>query len=198
MSDLIRDATIGQIIRWATKGKLLKYPEEEANWEMPATYTMNGADHHEKQMEALRAINERERRKLSKATSPESESGPEKVEEIEDPIDDSASDNATDLEKIATQLEDGPHHEGIRGTSTTKSSAISRVGTRTALSQSHTRAELEEAFRQSTLDQGPSAVIIPTRLDDGTILVDWYTTDDPANPQNWSFRKKMFVTFQIW
>ena len=32
---------------------------------------------------------------------------------------------------------------------------------------------------------------------DGIILVDWYTVDDPANPQNWSFRKKCFVAFQI-
>ena len=28
-------------------------------------------------------------------------------------------------------------------------------------------------------------------------LVDWYATDDPANPQNWSQKKKAFVAFQI-
>jgi DHA1 family multidrug resistance protein-like MFS transporter len=28
-------------------------------------------------------------------------------------------------------------------------------------------------------------------------LVDWYTTDDPENPQNWSFGKKAVVLLQI-
>jgi DHA1 family multidrug resistance protein-like MFS transporter len=27
--------------------------------------------------------------------------------------------------------------------------------------------------------------------------VDWYTTDDPANPMNWSTGKKAFVAGQI-
>ncbi|KAK3045701.1 hypothetical protein LTS18_013622, partial [Coniosporium uncinatum] len=46
--------------------------------------------------------------------------------------------------------------------------------------------------------RGPSRPIAPEQLDDGTILVDWYTTDDPANPQNWSFGKRMFVSTQIY
>lgn len=29
-------------------------------------------------------------------------------------------------------------------------------------------------------------------------IVDWYGSDDPANPRNWSTWKKRFVTFQIW
>jgi DHA1 family multidrug resistance protein-like MFS transporter len=39
--------------------------------------------------------------------------------------------------------------------------------------------------------------IIPQRTSDGIILVDWYTTDDPANPHNWSSGKRGFVTFLI-
>ena len=31
-----------------------------------------------------------------------------------------------------------------------------------------------------------SIAIAPTKTSDGTILVDWYTTEDPANSQNWS------------
>lgn len=37
--------------------------------------------------------------------------------------------------------------------------------------------------------------IIPTKSSDGTIPVDWYTTDDPENPQNWSPWKKFVVSF---
>ncbi|KAK9241737.1 hypothetical protein V1506DRAFT_174835 [Lipomyces tetrasporus] len=29
-------------------------------------------------------------------------------------------------------------------------------------------------------------VIVPVKTSDGILLVDWYTTDDPDNPQNWS------------
>lgn len=39
--------------------------------------------------------------------------------------------------------------------------------------------------------------IIPMKTSDGMILVSWYTTDDPANPQNWSSGKKLFVSAQI-
>jgi DHA1 family multidrug resistance protein-like MFS transporter len=39
--------------------------------------------------------------------------------------------------------------------------------------------------------------IIPQRTSEGIILVDWYTTDDPANPHNWSSAKRGFVTFLI-
>lgn len=39
--------------------------------------------------------------------------------------------------------------------------------------------------------------IVPTRTNDGLILVTWYCPLDPANPQNWSSGKKLFVTAQI-
>ncbi|KAG0648233.1 MFS general substrate transporter [Hyphodiscus hymeniophilus] len=47
------------------------------------------------------------------------------------------------------------------------------------------------------LERPASVPIAPARTITGTILVDWYTTDDPANPQNWSTRKKNFVALQI-
>ena len=40
--------------------------------------------------------------------------------------------------------------------------------------------------------------IVPSKSEDGTILVDWYTTDDPDNPRNWTGLKKAFVVLQIW
>lgn len=54
------------------------------------------------------------------------------------------------------------------------------------------RAEEEEA-----MERNQSNVIVPARTADGVILVDWYTTDDPANPQNWSLGKKIYVTALI-
>ena len=46
-------------------------------------------------------------------------------------------------------------------------------------------------------DDRASQEIVPTRTNDGITLVDWYTKDDPSNPQNWSSAKKLFVTAQI-
>jgi len=64
---------------------------------------------------------------------------------------------------------------------------------------SDTKETLEDSpspSEQSVLDE-PSKAIVPTVTSDGTVLVDWYSADDPANPQNWSFRKKCFIAFQI-
>ncbi|KAL6229091.1 major facilitator superfamily domain-containing protein [Aspergillus navahoensis] len=43
------------------------------------------------------------------------------------------------------------------------------------------------------LNQTKSIPITPQKTSDGIILVDWYTTDDPENPKNWSSLKKSFV-----
>ncbi|KAM0251873.1 hypothetical protein ACHAQJ_007986 [Trichoderma viride] len=52
-----------------------------------------------------------------------------------------------------------------------------------------------ESGRDVELQRTKSIPIIPAKTSDGTILVDWYTTDDPANPQNWSTFKKSWVVF---
>lgn len=39
--------------------------------------------------------------------------------------------------------------------------------------------------------------IRPTVTKNGDILVTWYTTNDPENPQNWTSRKKLWVTILI-
>ena len=58
----------------------------------------------------------------------------------------------------------------------------------------------EERFqieREETLQSAKSKPIVPEKTADGITLVDWYRTDDPANPQNWSSAKKAFVGLQI-
>jgi MFS transporter, DHA1 family, multidrug resistance protein len=42
-----------------------------------------------------------------------------------------------------------------------------------------------------------SLEIVPVRTKDGITLVDWYTEDDPANPQNWPNGKKIWIAFLI-
>ena len=66
----------------------------------------------------------------------------------------------------------------------------------------HTRADLEEAYtnatRQETMKYQQSQPIVPEKTADGVILVDWYDTNDPENPQNWSGKKKGVVVVQIY
>lgn len=38
MTDLLREAPLGQLIRWASGNRLLKYPEELSSFELPAAY----------------------------------------------------------------------------------------------------------------------------------------------------------------
>lgn len=54
-----------------------------------------------------------------------------------------------------------------------------------------------KAERELELERHKSIPIAPQKTADGLILVDWYTTDDPANPQNWSQFKKAFVIFVL-
>jgi DHA1 family multidrug resistance protein-like MFS transporter len=175
MSALIRDAPAGQLIRYFTKNRFLQYPEERPDFQVPIAYT-----HH------TRPIPKRLSTSSSAAPEPE---GPA-IEEIV---------SATVLEQVDTSSDDEVDLEKIQTARTqhTIRSQISRVGTRSALQKSISRADLEQQFSLATIERGPSRPIEPEKLDDGTVLVDWYNTDDEGNPQNFSFWKKVAVLAQI-
>ena len=195
MEALIRDAPIGQLIRYVTRNKMLLYPEEKADFHCPACYAEPDATEKRLQ-EAMRSTSSASMAKSpdeiadekKAALEPAEPTEPtEPIEAVEEPVED----DREDLERLDTvkDLEK----------STTLRSTMSRVNTRSALKQSTTRLELEEAFRQATHDltKEASRPILPERTSDGTILVDWYTTDDPENPQNWSQGKKAITAAQI-
>ncbi|KAF2114908.1 major facilitator superfamily domain-containing protein [Lophiotrema nucula] len=179
MSALIRDAPIGQIIRFVTRNRLLQYPEERADFHVPGCYQPG----YEKQIPV-----EEEEKPVVEQEGPASEAvvypDPETILEKEEEPD--TEEEESDLEKIQT----------VR-TAHTQRTQISRVGTRTALAKSISRADLEQQVTLATIEKGPTRPIEPEKLNDGTILVDWYTTDDEENPQNWSFGKKAVVLAQI-
>ncbi|KAF2262081.1 MFS general substrate transporter [Lojkania enalia] len=154
MLALIRDAPVGQIIRFVTHNRVLQYPEERFDFQLPPSYLI----HQGKQVPN------------------------EKTETEED-------EDISDLEKIKTAQ--------TARTARTARTQLSRVGTKEALQKSVSRADLEQQFTLASIEKGPSRPIEPEKLDDGTILVDWYTTDDPDNPQNWGFGKKIVVLLQI-
>ncbi|KIW97121.1 uncharacterized protein Z519_02513 [Cladophialophora bantiana CBS 173.52] len=170
MSALLRDAPVGQVIRFITRNKYLQYPEERSDFVLPESYQSHklGAA---RQTQPVLPV-------------------PEDIEKkLEDDSDDAhsltAARTAADGESLA--LSDR---------------TLSKIMTRPELSQVNTRADLEQAYsnatRQETLKNQPSRPIAPQVTADGTILVDWYATDDPENPQNWSRGKKTIVVLQIY
>ncbi|KAF2222313.1 putative caffeine resistance protein 5 [Elsinoe ampelina] len=58
-------------------------------------------------------------------------------------------------------------------------------------------SERFDVERQLSLERPQSNIIVPQKTADGAILVDWYSTDDQANPQNWSSGKKVWVAFVL-
>ncbi|KAI9895006.1 MAG: hypothetical protein M1814_000228 [Vezdaea aestivalis] len=144
MSDLIRDAPLGQVVRWASGNRMFQYDEEKSGYALPAEYTKHCQ---------------------SDSSTPD------------------------DSEPVA-ELKPARTRESLRAD-------LSRVRSRADLEKVESRADLEAAYTNATIKQTKSEAIQPEKLDDGTILVDWYATDDPNNPQNWSSRKKIFVVATI-
>lgn len=164
MSDLIREAPIGQLLRFLARNKVLRYPEELPGFQLPQTYnTMLNAPDSDK-------------------------SNP------------SRSDSEQD-EKNAKQLEDFPE---LQQRVTTRSVKSGDIEAPTALSRPRSRESTKpyteerlEIEAELQIERTKSLAIVPQRTSDGNILVDWYTTDDAANPQNWSNGKRGFVAMLI-
>jgi len=176
MSDLIRDAPLGQLIRYLTGNKVLQYPEEEPDFICPDYYSHPSSE------------------EVTKQYSKIVPSLPSRNDSIKDDSEKEIAEPDSDLHLTRTET-DRSHHE-LSKTNTNRS-ALSRVGSRLALKHSKTREDLEQAFAVASQPAPWPEPIIPVRTADGVILVDWYTTDDKANPQNWSNTKKGLVTLLI-
>ena len=170
MSALLRDAPVGQMIRYATKNKFLQYPEEKPGYVLPETYQIH-CDEAAHKAQPDRAVPAEVEKKI----------------EVD-------SDDLTSLAAARTAAD----RESVAPSDRT----LSKIMTRPEMSQVNTRIDLEQAYsratRQETLQYEPSRPIAPQVTSDGTILVDWYATDDAENPQNWSKGKKATVVLQIY
>lgn len=173
MSDLIRDAPIGQIIRFVTRKRYLKYPEEQDDWECPESYQVN---------------HEKKQRDFSSSASSTTD-----VERTPD-LEKERLPTGNPLTATATQPDVERGLQTERSLSRVLSSPrVSRINTQASYREAH-----EDALRQETIKQEASRPLTPERTANNQILVTWYTTDDPANPQNWSPKKKALVILQIY
>ena len=164
MSDLIREAPIGQLLRFITRNKIFKYPEELPGFQLPETYNI--------------VLNTPNSHKLGPSGSEsEQEEKKEKGEE-----------GFPALQHHVTT-------RSIRSGDIEEQAALTRTKTRES-TRPYTEERLEiEAELQA--ERTKSLAIVPQKTADGNILVDWYTTDDTANPQNWSNGKRGLVAVLI-
>ncbi|KAF2238680.1 benomyl/methotrexate resistance protein [Viridothelium virens] len=221
MSDLIRDAPIGQVVRWITRNRVLQYPEERQNFEIPVAYKDHNGSQTDSQQTAASAEHPLPDVETVLGSAPRSGSqsqpdsqrtvdiekesdrnGDYDLEKIKTAKDlEMEGQGQNDMEKVKTAKDeqDLEHMQPAKSTKTNRTAkssksarTLDRVPTQTALAQAHTRQDLEQQLSNASMSKQPTQPIVPGKLDDGTILVDWYDTDDPANPQNWSLKKKLF------
>ena len=176
--DIIRETQLGQIARWLTSNRILLYPEEKPDFQIPAAYLDSGITNGTSQ-------------EIKQVSLEDEDITP--TEEYE-PTEKVAEDDIT-FEPI--ELESASQDD-----TQNNSEALSRIITRQNMHKISTREDLEAAYRTATLQQSlkeqQSRPIRPTKTSDGTVLVTWYATDDPENPQNWSFWAKFNVIFQMY
>lgn len=177
--DVVQDAPFGRVLRYLSRGKLFAFPEDHPDFKIP--WEEASAGEKEKAIETAVFPDQNASRLASNATIPPAVSREPSQSML----------NHEDIE--ARPLSTIP---------TAHSSARSDFGpvtTRTktreqTLPYSRERFEIEQ---EEAIERQQSNVIAPQRTSDGVILVDWYTTDDPANPQNWNSWKKAWVGFVI-
>lgn len=162
MSDLIREAALGQVIRLITKNKSLRYPEEDPSFKIPW-------------QEA--ALNEKEK----------------ELEADSDGLTPPAVNRDPELANVSRTI-------SLAMIPTAASSGRLQAVASRIMSREQTTPYSVERFqveREEDEMRATSTIIQPQQTADGVTLVDWYTTDDPANPQNWSSWKKAYVGLLI-
>lgn len=178
MSDLFRDAPVGQIMRWITKDRMFQYPEEKPGFICPPVY--------------------QETKRLESDTITPPPGGLPNISEKLDRPATPASRSVT----TPTTVKDMDPFDLLAATESINARTLSRISTRPDMNKVRSRVDLEEAYsnaaQRESLDHQPSRIIVPERTRDGIVLVDWYTTDDPENPQNWSNKKRGLIALQIY
>jgi MFS transporter, DHA1 family, multidrug resistance protein len=201
MEDIIREAPLGQLIRLITRNKFLKYPEEKPDFVCPNCYRNSES------ADSLSTIAENEASTEKPDPAGLNEAAEHKKDQDSFPTANDAM-HHEDVENLQTQKTNATvrsdidrHHDFEKlETAKTNFTIRSTMGARPVLTRTKTR-EMTRAYTQERFDiereeqtvRELNLPIIAQKTEDGDILVDWYTTDDPANPQNWSSKKKIFA-----
>lgn len=175
--EFFRETQLGQIARWLTNNRVFLYLEEKPDFQVPYGYldpSITAAAPKELTQKSLDEEHVSDTRKEESSSESAAESS----------------------EGVAPEsVDSGPP-------SLQNSAALARITTRQDMQKINTREDLEAAYKattiQQSLQQQDSRPIQPIKTSDGIILVTWYSTDDPENPQNWSLLAKSNVVFQMY
>lgn len=185
MKEMLRDSPLGQLIRYATANKVLLYQEEEAGFVLPWQKALEDEQSSVELDERKEDIPPNENQADNGNSSPR--------ESVESRREGPASSNYEPLEATET-LRNVQSQAGSNSLS--KKKTLERVKTREqTMPWSLDRMYTED---REAIERQESQILAPQKTSDGIILVDWYTTDDPENPQNWPFIKKAWATWVLW
>jgi DHA1 family multidrug resistance protein-like MFS transporter len=173
MKELIREAALGQIIRFVSGNRLLRYPEEEPDFQIPFE----------------RIVHQRKLSEINKEIDVESDSPSPAVEEAEE------------LDRAVTAEDRGDNVDMEKAETNRSRAGLEKLTSVRSIARTQTIPFTRERFEADQIlaaQRTLSLPIEPTVTSTGQILVTWYTTDDQDNPQNWSQKKKSYVSFLIW
>ena len=167
---MLRESTLGQIIRLVTGGKYLQYPEEKPDFKLPETWVQVLNEHNSSEQTFVQqGLFENEGTPLpSSVSATDDDEKKEGNQDAEPYINAEESESGLHLHRSKSREETVPYTQD--------------------------RMEVDEAHE---LEKTKSVPIVPRKTKDGAILVDWYYSDDPENPQNWSNLRRAMVTLVI-
>lgn len=177
MAQIIRDTAFGQLLRLITGRKVLQYPEEKLDFVLPAEYSS-----------------------LLKAgvASPSSDQIPPAPEGVHTRASSSArsfrSENTRKQEKISSSS--STNNSGLF-TNEFLSNEDDVVVTAATNNKDVNGNDVEAKIPASSASYNMTPPLGPELRDDGTVVIDWFSPSDPANPQNWPILRKAAVTFLI-
>ncbi|KAL6913279.1 hypothetical protein ACHAPO_003045 [Fusarium lateritium] len=174
MSDIIRDAPLGQLIRFVTRNKYLQYPEEKPDFKLPEAWDMVINNPNAIIDENSTANNNGPLTGTALASSASST-----VAATEDPKAKGETDKETEDVERADSVPVRLHRS--RSPQETQAYTIDRL----------------EADEEHDVEKVKSIPVVPKRTKDGHILVDWYYSDDNENPHNWTNNRRLGVALII-
>ncbi|KAF5969123.1 hypothetical protein FBULB1_10403 [Fusarium bulbicola] len=178
MSDLIRDAPLGQLIRFVTRNKYLQYPEEKPDFRLPESW--------------VAVIN-----------------NPDAIIEESSPNDNTVLTGtalaSSASSTVAAEEDSKPKGENEKSEKNNENDDIERADPQPMRlhrsrspqdTQAYTVDRLE-ADEEHDVEKVKSIPVVPKRTKDGSILVDWYFSDDNENPHNWTNNRRLGVSLII-
>jgi DHA1 family multidrug resistance protein-like MFS transporter len=180
LKEVVRDAPFGQLLRLVTRNRVLKYPEELPGFVVPPAYFG----------------------KTGQGYTPNVHNNTPNVHNNTPNVHNNsptAPAPTSDLEKLPSRtVEQSRNSISTVGddVEVVRVPIIDRVHT-LPFTQERLEADRHEADVALHGTKSEGRAMVPSKTADGVVLADWYTTDDPADPQNWSQGKKTWTAFLI-